>query len=130
MLRIRNVVAAIALFGLACNIASAYDIYFSVSRPYGPQPDVVCARAMPAAGEQITQWELWIGHWSEDTGRPMPYYRIAYGCSALDTTIWEINTTQFPYSLFLSQGAKYGYTFKVDGSSGTVTIDSGMFIRP
>ncbi len=131
MSRTKVLLSSLLLVVLACNTVYAYDIFFAVTRPYGPQPDVVCARAMPTGGEQVTGWELWIGHWSEDTGQPMKYYRIAWGSTALDTTIWEINTTRFPYSVFLSQGAKYGYTFIVYGSGGyTATCYSGMLVRP
>jgi hypothetical protein len=116
---------------LLCRLAWAYDIFFMAERPFGTLPDVIVARALPAPGEQIRGWELWIGHWSEDTGAPMPYYRIAYGTSALETTYWDIYTTQFPYSTFLSQGARYGYTFVVTIADGRrFTYHSGMFIRP
>lgn len=117
---------------LLCKVAWAYDIFFSAGRPYETLPDVIVARALPSVpGEQIRGWELWIGHWSEDTGAPMPYYKIAYGTTALETTYWDIYTTHFPYSVFLSQGARYGYTFVVTIADGSrLTYHSGMFTRP
>ncbi|MGC8782863.1 MAG: hypothetical protein ACP5RN_00545 [Armatimonadota bacterium] len=122
----------LVILTFSCRFAYAYDIFFSASRPYGTLPDVIIARAMPSVpGEQIRGWELWIGHWSEDAGIPMPYYRVAQGTTALETTYWEIYTTQLPYSAFLSQGAKYGYTFIVTIADGRrFTYHSGMFIRP